>query len=47
MTKGVMGFMKGAGTGIALGCVVGAIGSGHVLSNKKASKRTWARRCTA
>ena len=39
MTKGVMGCVKGAGMGIALGCVVGAVGSGYMRSNKKGIKK--------
>ena len=39
MTKGVMGFVKGAGMGIALGCVVGEVGSGYKKKNKKGIKK--------
>lgn len=39
MTKGVMGFVKGAGMGIALGCVVGAVGSSYMRHNKKGIKK--------
>lgn len=35
MQKGVMGFVKGMGTGIAAGMAVGAIGSVVMSRNKK------------
>lgn len=39
MTKGIMGFVKGAGMGIAIGCVAGAMGSRYMRSNKKGIKK--------
>lgn len=39
MTKGVMGFVKGAGMGIAVGCIAGAIGSSYMHTNKKGIKK--------
>ncbi len=39
MTKGVMGFMKGIGMGIAVGCVAGAVGSSYMHANKKGLKK--------
>lgn len=38
MHKGVMGFVKGMGTGIAAGVAVGAIGSTVLSKNKKAKR---------
>ncbi|MCI8554546.1 MAG: hypothetical protein HFJ80_06335 [Clostridiales bacterium] len=39
MTKGVMGFVKGAGMGIAVGCIAGAMGSAYMRSSKKGLKK--------
>ena len=39
MTKGVMGFVKGAGMGIAVGCIAGAVGNMYRHSNKKGLKK--------
>ena len=35
MNRGVSGFMKGIGMGIAVGCVAGAMGNSYMKSNKK------------
>ena len=34
-----MGFMKGIGMGLAVGCVAGAVGSTYMHSNKKGLKK--------
>ena len=39
MNRGVTGFVKGAGMGIAIGCVAGAVGSVYVRSNKRGIKK--------
>ena len=39
MTKGVMGFVKGVGMGLAVGCVAGAVGNTYMHSNKKGIKK--------
>lgn len=44
MTKGVMGFMKGVGMGVAVGCIAGAVGS-KAMHGKKSRKRTSAKPC--
>ena len=41
MTKGVMGFVKGAGMGLLLGCIAGAMGSRYMHANKKGLKKMW------
>ncbi|MCL2885084.1 MAG: hypothetical protein FWF49_06330 [Oscillospiraceae bacterium] len=38
MSKGVSGFMRGMGIGMAVGCVAGAVGSRAVTANKKGIK---------
>ena len=38
MTKGVMGFMKGVGMGVAVGCIAGAVGS-RAMHGKKSLKK--------
>ena len=38
--KGLMNFVKGAGIGIALGCVAGAVANQYVHSGKKGMKKT-------
>lgn len=39
MSKMVSGFVRGAGMGIAVGCVAGAIGTMYARSNKKGLKK--------
>lgn len=39
MSRNVMGFMKGVGMGIAVGCVAGAIGNSYMHQNKKGLKK--------
>ena len=39
MTRGVSGFMKGSGMGIAVGCIAGAVGNSYMHSNKKGLKK--------
>ncbi len=39
MTKGVMKFVKGAGAGLAVGMVVGSVGSSIMRGNKNIKKR--------
>jgi len=39
MTKSIVGFVKGVGTGIAAGMVVGAVGSRMMGKNKHFKKR--------
>ena len=34
-----MGFVKGAGMGIAVGCIAGAMGSRYMHANKKGLKK--------
>ena len=39
MTKGIMGFVKGAGAGLAAGVVVGVIGGKALGKNKHIKKK--------
>ena len=39
MTRGVSGFMKGIGMGIAVGCIAGAVGNSYMHSNTMGLKK--------
>ena len=39
MTRGATGFMRGIGTGVAVGCVAGAVGSLYFRGNKRGMKK--------
>ena len=39
MNKGIMTFVKGAGMGIAVGCIAGAVGYNYMHANKKGLKK--------
>ncbi len=39
MHKGVSGFIKGVGMGMAVGCIAGAVGNSYMHSGKKGLKK--------
>ena len=39
MNKVIMTFVKGAGMGIAVGCIAGAVGNSYMHANKKGLKK--------
>lgn len=43
MTRGVSGFMKGMGMGIAVGCIAGAVGKSCMHTSKKGIKKNMGR----